>query len=219
MFRNQSQVNTMQSIRFICPSNPIHLFKRFIRRNIHRAWPGLENEIKSGLRSLDILLVVSSHNTMSQKALSLLSSLEHKVMIEIYDKNKLLEQVQALKPHLIICPFLTRPVPAEIYHNYITLIVHPGPIGDRGRHSVDRWILERPTEWGVTVLEADQEMDAGPVWAEEKLDTALCLPSTATKSDAYNLLTTLAMKALRKINTQILQGKYPGVIQSGKCYR
>ncbi|UJR10243.1 hypothetical protein I4U23_014454 [Adineta vaga] len=152
---------------------------------------------------------------MSQKALCLFSSsLQCRVMIELHSNEKLLERVQIHKPDLIICPFLTRPIPNQIYQNYITLIIHPGPVGDRGRHSIDRWVLERPKEWGVTILEAVEELDAGPVWAEEKLDTEQHLPETATKSDAYNILTTLAMKGLREIYHKIFSGNYPGVEQS-----
>jgi putative two-component system hydrogenase maturation factor HypX/HoxX len=46
-----------------------------------------------------------------------------------------------------------------------SLIVHPGPPGDRGPAALDWAILEGATEWGVTVLQADGEFDAGPVWA------------------------------------------------------
>ncbi|CAF0845051.1 unnamed protein product [Adineta ricciae] len=201
-------------------SNAIRLLNRRLFRNcyskrfVHPAWPTLEREIKNGRQSLDILFIVTSHNTMSQKALCLLSStLQCRVMVELHSNEKLVERVQMHKPDLIICPFLTRSIPNQIYRDYITLIVHPGPVGDRGRHSVDRWVLERPKEWGVTILEAVEEMDAGPVWAEEKLDTEQHLPQTATKGDAYNILTTLAMKGLREIYHKIFLGHYPGVEQ------
>lgn len=188
-----------------------------IQRNMHQAWPNLEREIRNGRQSLDILFVVTSHNTMSQKAFCLLSSsFQCRVMVELHTNENLIERVQMHKPDLVICPFLTRPISSHIYQNYITLIVHPGPVGDRGRHSVDRWVLERPKEWGVAILEAVEEMDAGPVWAEEKIDTEQHLPRTATKSDAYSILTTLAMKALKDVYKKILSGQYPGVEQPGK---
>jgi putative two-component system hydrogenase maturation factor HypX/HoxX len=43
--------------------------------------------------------------------------------------------------------------------------VHPGPHGDRGPSSLD-WAVETGAkEWGVTVLEAIEEADAGDIWA------------------------------------------------------
>ena len=195
------------------------LCHRFVsqRNVVHQAWPALANEIQEGRRSLDILFLVTAHNTMSQKAYCFLSSLyQHRVMVELHSNDRLLERVRALKPHLIICPFLTRPIPSEIYNEFITLIIHPGPVGDRGPHSVDRWVLERPKEWGITILQAVEKLDAGPVWGEEKIDTTSHLSPTATKSDAYNLLTSITMKAMKRMFNQILTGINPAIEQPGK---
>ena len=187
-------------------------------RSFHQAWPALAKEIKDGRQSLDILFLVTAHNTMSQKAYCLLCSLyQHQVMVELHSNDKLVERVHALKPHLIICPFLTRSIPSEIYNAFITLIVHPGPVGDRGPHSVDRWVLERPKEWGITILQAVEKLDGGPVWADEKIDTESHLAPTATKSDAYNVLTSVTMKAMKRMLDQILAGINPAIEQDGKC--
>ena len=43
--------------------------------------------------------------------------------------------------------------------------MHPGIVGDRGPSALDWAIQEGEREWGVTVLQARAEMDAGPVWA------------------------------------------------------
>jgi putative two-component system hydrogenase maturation factor HypX/HoxX len=46
--------------------------------------------------------------------------------------------------------------------------VHPGPQGDRGPSSLD-WAVELGMdEWGVTVLEAVEEADAGDIWETRK---------------------------------------------------
>lgn len=207
----------MQPIRVLRWLNRSVFQRAGAKRSIHPAWPALQRDVDSGRHSLNVLFIVSGHNTMSQKAFCLLtSSLRCRVTIELHSNDKLIERVTAHQPDLIICPFLTRSIPSQIFHNYMTLIIHPGPVGDRGRHSVDRWVLERPKEWGVTVLEAVEALDAGPVWAEEKINTEEHLPRVATKSDAYDILTTLAMKALRGIYQKILSGHYPGVAQSGK---
>jgi putative two-component system protein, hydrogenase maturation factor HypX/HoxX len=44
-------------------------------------------------------------------------------------------------------------------------VVHPGIVGDRGPSALDRAILRGEPAWGVTVLQATAEFDAGPVWA------------------------------------------------------
>ena len=41
----------------------------------------------------------------------------------------------------------------------------PGPKGDRGPSSLDWAIMDAEPVWGVTALQAVEEMDAGPIWA------------------------------------------------------
>ncbi|KAG8427580.1 RNA polymerase II C-terminal domain kinase beta subunit [Metarhizium acridum] len=52
----------------------------------------------------------------------------------------MIEAADLVKPHLIICPFLTSLVPQQVYETYLTLIVHPGPPGDAGPSALD-WML------------------------------------------------------------------------------
>jgi putative two-component system hydrogenase maturation factor HypX/HoxX len=68
------------------------------------------------------------------------------------------------RPDLIICPFLRERVPARIWQTHRTIIIHPGPPGDRGPSSLDWAIVDGEREWGVTALQAVEEMDAGPIW-------------------------------------------------------
>jgi putative two-component system hydrogenase maturation factor HypX/HoxX len=70
--------------------------------------------------------------------------------------------------------------------------VHPGIVGDRGPSALDRAIQDGVTEWGVTVLQAEAEMDAGPVWASETFAMR-----DATKSSLYrNEVTEAACRAV-----------------------
>lgn len=55
-------------------------------------------------------------------------------------------------------------VPDDIWLKTKTLIMHPGIRGDRGPSSLDWCILTNPKEWGVTVMEAGYEMDAGAIY-------------------------------------------------------
>jgi putative two-component system hydrogenase maturation factor HypX/HoxX len=71
-------------------------------------------------------------------------------------------------------------------------VVHPGPPGDRGPSSLDWAILEGKTEWGVTVLQANAEMDGGPVWEHRRFPLR-----AAPKSSLYrNEVTEAAVDAV-----------------------
>ena len=64
-----------------------------------------------------------------------------------------------------MCPFLKTRIPETIWRRHRCLVVHPGPCGDRGPSSLD-WAIELGmSEWGVTVLLANGEFDAGDVLA------------------------------------------------------
>ncbi|WP_405166613.1 enoyl-CoA hydratase-related protein [Nocardia sp. NBC_01499] len=82
---------------------------------------------------------------------------------------------------LVICPFLKARIPESIYRKWTTVVIHPGPVGDRGAHSLDWAISEAAPVWGVTAMSAVEELDAGPVWATR----TFVLP-VARKSVVYN---------------------------------
>ena len=72
------------------------------------------------------------------------------------------------RPELIVCPMLKTFIPDAIWRRHRCLVVHPGPLGDRGPSSLD-WAIELGArEWGVTVLEATGEPDGGDVWATRR---------------------------------------------------
>ena len=68
---------------------------------------------------------------------------------------------------MIVAPFLKRAIPESVWRQTPCLVVHPGIVGDRGPSALDWAIMNGEREWGVTVLQADAELDAGPVWASE----------------------------------------------------
>ena len=63
------------------------------------------------------------------------------------------------------------------------MIIHPGPVGDRGPSSLDWAITEGARAWGVTALQAVEEMDAGPIWATRTFPLPAAPPR---KSSLYN---------------------------------
>jgi putative two-component system hydrogenase maturation factor HypX/HoxX len=113
-----------------------------------------------------VLFLVSAHGGLSQAAQVALSDLGHEVSVAVVGSAEaMLAAVRDLDPDLIACPMLKTMIPESIWSRYRCLIVHPGPVGDRGPSSIDWAIMLDLPEWGVTVLEANGEYDAGTVWA------------------------------------------------------
>jgi putative two-component system protein, hydrogenase maturation factor HypX/HoxX len=113
-----------------------------------------------------ILFLVSAHNSLSQRAFIALTELGHRVDVAVVDGAEAMEAAVARhRPELIVAPMLKKLIPESIWSTHRCLIVHPGPMGDRGPSSLD-WAIELGVpEWGVTVLEANGDFDAGDVWA------------------------------------------------------
>jgi putative two-component system protein, hydrogenase maturation factor HypX/HoxX len=130
---------------------------------------------------MQILFLVSAHNGLSQRASIALTELGHDVAIAVVGSASAMEAaVRVHAPELIVCPFLKTRIPDSIWERHCCLIVHPGPRGDRGPSSLD-WAIEldRPN-WGVTVLQANGDFDAGEVWA-----TGTFSMRKASKSSLY----------------------------------
>tara|TARA_R110001592_G_scaffold208897_2_gene459979 strand:- start:3330 stop:5060 length:1731 start_codon:yes stop_codon:yes gene_type:complete len=115
---------------------------------------------------MKIQFITTAFNGMAQRLWIELDRLNHEVHVVIPNTTEqLIEDTNQYKPELIIAPFLTYKIPKAIYKKYTCLIVHPGIIGDRGASSLDWAILKQKKTWGVTILEATEKMDAGPIWA------------------------------------------------------
>jgi putative two-component system hydrogenase maturation factor HypX/HoxX len=135
-----------------------------------------------------ILFLTHAFNSLTQRLFCELSRCGHEISIEFDIADAVAEEAVALfKPDLIIAPFLKRAIPASIWSQHTCLIVHPGIVGDRGPSALDWAIQQGVPEWGVTVLQAEAEMDAGPVWA-----SALFPLRQARKASVYRQETTEA---------------------------
>ena len=90
-----------------------------------------------------ILLLCSAFNGLSQRAWIELRQGGHDVSVELATSEApSVAAVAAVDPELIICPFLRERVPAEVWRRYRTIIIHPGPKGDRGPSSLDWAIMD-----------------------------------------------------------------------------
>ncbi|WIM97255.1 hydrogenase maturation protein [Actinoplanes oblitus] len=113
-----------------------------------------------------ILLLVSAFNGLSQRVWCALRDAGHQVGLLIAEsEEQIADGVHAADPELILCPFLKHRVPASVWQRRRTVILHPGPVGDRGPSALDWAISEGARTWGVTALQAVEEFDAGPIWA------------------------------------------------------
>lgn len=144
-------------------------------------------------RPLRILFLTSAHNGLSQRVSLELLRMGNTVAVALATSDAaMLDAVAREAPDLIIAPMLTRAIPEAIWRRHVCLIVHPGPRGDRGPSSLDWAILEGEAQWGVTVLQAVAELDAGPVWASHEFPLR-----GASKSSIYNHeVTDAAMRGL-----------------------
>ena len=101
----------------------------------------------------------------------------------------------------MIATFLKRAIPEDIWRAVRCLIVHPGIPGDRGPAALDWAILEARESWGVTVLEADAELDAGPVWASASFAMRDAAKSSLYRREVTDAAVSAVLEALARIES------------------
>jgi putative two-component system hydrogenase maturation factor HypX/HoxX len=129
-----------------------------------------------------ILLLTHAFNGLAQRLFVALRDAGHAVSVELDIADAVTEEAVALwNPDVVIAPFLKRRIPESVWSRRLCLVVHPGPAGDRGPSALDWAILQGRREWGVTVLQAVQDFDAGPVWAAR----SFAVPEGLSKANLY----------------------------------
>ncbi|MFE7775056.1 hydrogenase maturation protein [Streptomyces sp. NPDC057445] len=130
---------------------------------------------------MHILLVASAYNSLTQRVHAELRDRGHGVAVELTPHSDAVrDAVRRHEPELVLAPMLKAVIPRDVWTAHTCLVVHPGPVGDRGPSSLDWAIHESAGVWGVTVLQAAEEMDAGDIWATGSFP----VPPVA-KSDLY----------------------------------
>jgi len=153
-----------------------------------------------------ILFLTHAFNSLTQRLWLELEGDGHELSLE-YDINDATtrQAVALFKPDLILAPFLKRAIPEDVWRQTRCLIVHPGPLGDKGPSALDWAVQQGRSRWGVTVIEAVAEMDAGPVWGHAEFPMR-----HATKSSVYRRDVTLAaLKSVRQALDRIEHGQGP----------
>ena len=168
-----------------------------------------------------ILLLASAYNSLTQRMHAELADRQHEVAVELALGDEVMrDAVSRHDPDLLIAPMLTAAIPADIWSARPCFIVHPGPRGDRGPSSLDWAIMSRASRWGVTVLQANAEMDAGDIWASAEFPV-----HASSKSSVYRTeVADAAMEAVLAAVARFAGGSYepepldyrrPGV--TGRC--
>ncbi|MGA7676149.1 MAG: hydrogenase maturation protein [Rhizomicrobium sp.] len=157
-----------------------------------------------------ILLLVHSFNSLSQRLHVELRERGHDVSVE-FDINDAVtrEAVELFNPDVILAPFLKRAIPEDVWRTRRCLIVHPGIVGDRGPSALDWAVLDAETQWGVTVLEAEAEMDAGPVWASATFPMRAATKSSLYRREVADAAMETVMTALARIQSGTFVAKRP----------
>lgn len=157
-----------------------------------------------------ILFLTTAHNSLSQRLFVELAERGHEIGVSVVASGaEVIEAAAQHAPDLIIAPMLKIAIPTEVYTRTRCLIVHPGVKGDRGPSSLDWAITSGEKAWGVTILEAAEDFDAGLIWASPEFALDSDPPS---KSSLYRGPVTEAalcgvLEAIARIET--------GEVQSG----
>jgi putative two-component system hydrogenase maturation factor HypX/HoxX len=156
---------------------------------------------------MHILFLTTAHNSLSQRLLIELTQRGHEIRVCVAATGAaMIEAVAHSAPDLIIAPMLKTAIPVEVWSRFLCLIVHPGIKGDRGPSSLDWAIANGERSWGVTILEAASDYDAGAIWASHEFDMPADPP---TKSSLYRgQVTEAAVRGVLEAVSRIESGEY-----------
>jgi putative two-component system protein, hydrogenase maturation factor HypX/HoxX len=151
-----------------------------------------------------ILLLTHSFNSLTQRLFGALRAQGHTVSVELDIADSVAQEaVDLFQPDVVLAPFLKRRIPEDIWRRVVCLVVHPGIPGDRGPSALDWALMRGDKHWGVTVLQAVEDMDAGEVWAWQPF----VMRPGATKSSLYRReVTDAAVHAVRRALARFVPG-------------
>ena len=151
---------------------------------------------------MKILFLTHSFNSLAQRLYIELTRRGHKVSIE-FDINDAvtMQAVELYRPDLIVAPFLKRVISEAVWRNYVCFVVHPGIVGDRGPSAIDWAIMRDCAEWGVTVLQANGEMDGGDIWAAETFPMRLAKKSSLYRNEVLEAAVRAVLAAVERFQS------------------
>lgn len=147
-----------------------------------------------------ILLLTHSFNSLAQRIHAELALCGHELTVELDISDEVTESaVELFRPDLVVAPFLKRAIPPSVWRRIPCFIVHPGIRGDRGPSALDWAILEGRETWGVTVLQAEAEMDGGPVWAWREFPMRLAAKGSLYRFEVTEAAVGAVLEAVGKL--------------------
>ncbi len=153
--------------------------------------------------AVKILFLTHGFNSLTQRLFIELTRCGHDISIEFDINDAVTSQAVALfQPALIIAPFLKRAIPESIWRHHTCFVVHPGIVGDRGPSALDWAIMRERCEWGVTVLQANAEMDGGDIWASEVFPLQLAKKSSVYRHEVVDAATTAVLMAVARFQSE-----------------
>lgn len=163
-----------------------------------------------------ILLVVSAFNSLSQRLFCHLRDFgEHVGVAFAINDAQLSAEVENFSPDIIIAPFLKKKIPEIIWNTIPTFIVHPGIAGDRGAHALDWAVLNGSAEWGVSILRANGEYDAGDIYAHGTFP----MPCRSKASIYRQETTTLAVQLIDALLEALSDPTFVPIAQHQQCLK
>ncbi|MCU7931874.1 MAG: hydrogenase maturation protein [Candidatus Thiodiazotropha sp. (ex Codakia rugifera)] len=153
-----------------------------------------------------ILFLTHAFNSLTQRLFVELREQGHEVSVE-FDINDTvaLEAVTLYQPELIIAPFLKRAIPDGIWRNTVCFVLHPGIRGDRGPSALDWAILQGLQKWGVTVLQANAEMDAGAVWSSVEFKMRETSKGSLYRNEVTEAAVMAVMQAVDRFSDKVFR--------------
>src|SRR6516165_12050674 len=149
-----------------------------------------------------ILLIASAYNSMTQRVHAELAGRGAEISVELALSDEVMRDgVRRYDPDLVIAPMLTTAIPEDIWSAWPCFIVHPGPMGDRGPSSLDWAIMDGAERWGVTVLQANAEMDAGDIWASVEFPVPGCSKSSLYRTEVADAALEAVLLAVTRFET------------------
>jgi putative two-component system protein, hydrogenase maturation factor HypX/HoxX len=155
-----------------------------------------------------ILLLATSFNALTQRIYVELAERGHELSVELdVNDDGAAEAMRLFRPELVIAPFLRRAIPEAVWRNVRCLIVHPGPVGDRGPAALDWAILEGRATWGTTLIEANATFDAGDIWATRNFDLRPAAKSSLYRDEVTEAAVACVIEAIGKIEGGATSGR------------
>ena len=152
-----------------------------------------------------ILIISTVFNSLTQRIYCEMKESGHTVSVQFaIDDASMQDAVESFHPDIILCPYLTRFIPASVYENIPVFIIHPGVLGDKGPHSLDHALLEEKSEWGVSIIRANNEFDGGDIWASQEFVMRRTKKSSIYRREVSSATSKAVLKLLENLQDSSL---------------